>query len=92
MVNATLNNIKAGMNDRALDLFLPSYEITHIHALGQNMKPAAHYESTFCQPVNKSEGASGNMKSAGQYEHIFCQSVQESALELGRRSVPKQTK
>eukprot|EP00956_Cyclotella_meneghiniana_P037399 scaffold138000_cov60-Cyclotella_meneghiniana.AAC.2 len=79
MINGMLNHIKAGMNDTALHLFSPSYETTHIHALQQNMKPAALYENTFCQSVNKSEGASGNMKSAGQYENIFCQSVQESA-------------
>eukprot|EP00956_Cyclotella_meneghiniana_P033481 scaffold96529_cov78-Cyclotella_meneghiniana.AAC.11 len=32
MINAVLNHIKAGMNDRAPDLFLPSYETTLIHA------------------------------------------------------------
>ena len=51
MINAVLNHIKAGMNDRAPDLFLPSYETTLIHAFRQNMKPAACYEDI---PVNVS--------------------------------------
>ena len=56
MINAVLNHIKAGMNDRAPDLFLPSYETTLIHAFRQNMLSrllvTVNYYKVY--PLNKS--------------------------------------
>ena len=84
MINAVLNHIKAGTNGRALDIFSPSYETTHIHALGQNTKPAAQYENIFCQPVKENtseEWAEQFLEACDQQNECKTSSAKEAACQ-----------